>query len=977
MPSSFVSRVIMKEKNGSWNLFRFKEMPRMALQTLRADRFFSSLQDSFTLLTRTREKGEQLPGTFSTFFLALAFFSGLILTSLGPLYAEEKLPLTSGPVEPSLKTTNEFIEIFTLKPQVKTVHGLITFPGRYVTQDERSRLTKFGIHVLEFYRNTTYWVRVDRAVATHKLKNLNIKLFLTKLQDEDRVHPDLWNLNYSNFIVRQPGNQPPVNYVLNENGTLNLTIMFHIDVTERQAKTVIKRYAQTVKKKSNMVWIVLTRPTAVPALAQEDLVRWIDAGPIPAYPENDNTRRAIKIDNVQNYNATTGSGAWMGGWTNSGIRVGVFDFGINDGHPDFGDRVKIPDLSRNDGHGTRVAGTVAGSGLKSVGNIGCGVTGSDRQWRGMAPAAYVHEEWWEKGDDVTHHSNRITSPGMHLSNHSYKVSDDGDYSPSDRLRDEIIKGVRPGGTPLCGFSSFCPRLHVYSAGNTGDPCPTGLCPALPYQSGYFALSKQVKNAIVVGNWDYISRADSTIQATAAPNQIHNGATTDGLGSSLGPAHDGRIKPDVVAPGTDVCSTRDTGSYYGNMTGTSMSAAAVSGSVATLLQQYANIYHVSDLNKRAPLPSTLRAVLIHTAEDIKVDDAPPPWFSNADGPVKPTPGPDFVTGWGLVNLEKAHPIVAKQYLREDSVSSQCEAKVYYFSAGTDPFRVTLAWDDPPYAGPALPRTDRRLVNDLDLVLIDPNGGIHYSWKIDQTIIDPSNGVPIPDDGQLCSTPINQENISRQFLPTDDPEHHNDDTTQGIPSAVRGRDHLNNVEVVDIDMDANNPAIPGVWQAQVTVFHLDSYWGSQPFSLVGNHFLSAIPPASFCSASPLLCTGLSNPWSVAVPDTASHKITGKFPSSNATNIVSMKALCELGVINCPPCTFTKRCPRFDIRLERMTTPLYVSVFSDKGRLMKRDTSDELAKTISFKARANEEYFLVLSPATGTEIGKEFHVSLAIGE
>ena len=93
--------------------------------------------------------------------------------------------------------------------------------------------------------------------------------------------------------------------------------------------------------------------------------------------------------------------------------------------------------------------------------------------------------------------------------------------------------------------------------------------------------------------------------------------------------------------------------------------------------------------------------------------------------------------------------------------------------------------------------------------------------------------------------------------------------------------------------------------------------------------------------------------------------------------MKTLCELGVINCPPCTFTKRCPRFDIRLERMDTPLYVSVFSDKGRLVKRDTSNELQKTISFKARANEEYFPVLSPAKGTEIGKEFHVSLAIGK
>ena len=959
----------------------------MVTQVRVANGLLPSSRDQILLDVAIHAKSEKVPGTLSMFCLALAFVWVLYSISPCPLYANENLLLNSGPVEPSSQTTTEFINTFILNPKTKTLHGLITF-SRYVTQDDRKRLKHFGIHILELYRNTTYWVRVDRSVNANQLHGLNINLYLTKLNDKDRVHPEIWQQNFGMFTARQPGDQPALNYVLNTDGTLNLTIMFHSDATERQAKTVINRYTRTMKKKSNMVWVIVAPSTIVRALSNEDLVRWIDAGPIPARPENDHTRQAIKIDSVQQFNTTTGWGMWKGNWTQSGIRVGVFDFGINEGHPDFvdgqGNRVKIT-LALTGGHGTHVAGTIAGGGIQSAypSDPGCnGVKGTPNQWRGMAPAAYLHEERYDNGDDVALHMTRIENPGMHLSNHSYEVSYDGNYSPSDLDRDKIIKGVQPGGTPLCGSSSFCPRLHVYSAGNTGDPCETGLCTALPFQSGYFALSKQVKNALVVGNWDYLTWNDATIPATNSPNKVH-GMTGDFLGSSLGPAHDGRIKPDVVAPGTRICSTRNPtssyGGYYGGMTGTSTAAAAVSGSLATLLQRYGNGYHVSDLKERAPLPSTLRAVMIHTADDIKVDNADPDWFSNADGPVKPTPGPDFVTGWGLVNLGKAHQIIANNGLWEENVSDQCERKVYYFSGTNDPIRVTLAWDDPPYGGPALPRTDRKLVNDLDLVLVDPNGGIHYSWKLDQTIVDPSNGgVPIPDDVQSCSTPINQENISRQFLPTNDPEFNNDDTTGGIPSADRGRDHLNNVEVVDVDVNASTAAIPGIWQAHVTVFRIDSYWGAQPFSLVGQLFHDLSIPY-FCKSHvfPLVCNEKSWKWNAMLPDSSGERIKGKFGSKKEKSIVSINTLCKLGFA-CPPCAGKRECTRYSIHLEKMTIPLIVEVYrvtTSPDRLVWRDTASSLSKTREFSARRNEEYVLVLSPGKETDIGKEFTVSVMV--
>ena len=167
------------------------------------------------------------------------------------------------------------------------------------------------------------------------------------------------------------------------------------------------------------------------------------------------------------------------------------------------------------------------------------------------------------------------------------------------------------------------RLQVASAANNGqspDPELDG------QQVGYFSLSKQAKNMLVVGNWDSVD------------NRIHRE-------SSLGPAHDGRIKPDVVAPGrtvassstaaeggvkssgycsaTSFCRIAEVPRRGGNAAqlyrlgrGTSMASAVTTGAIALVLEQYATTYSV-DLDQQPPLPSSLRGVMIHTARDSRL------------------------------------------------------------------------------------------------------------------------------------------------------------------------------------------------------------------------------------------------------------------------------------------------------------------------------------------------------------------------
>ena len=153
-------------------------------------------------------------------------------------------------------------------------------------------------------------------------------------------------------------------------------------------------------------------------------------------------------------------------------------------------------------------------------------------------------------------------------------------------------------------------------------------------------------------------------------------------------------------------------------------------------------------------------------------------------------------------------------------------------------------------------------------------------------------------------------------------------------------------------------------------------SQPFSLVGYRFYDVTTPHNFCTLNPDVC-GKHSEAMVAYRLYPPHnRITGKFGPSGKKNILHLTKLCQLG-FTCPPCAATGRCPEYNIRLEEMATPLQVEVYTYEGKLVKRNTSAELTQTISFKARVNEEYLLVLSPTKSTEVGKEYEVTLRITE
>src|SRR5690606_37399131 len=158
--------------------------------------------------------------------------------------------------------------------------------------------------------------------------------------------------------------------------------------------------------------------------------------------------------------------------------------------------------------------------------------------------------------------------------------------------------------------------------------------------------------------------------------------------------------------SDVCSSDLLASDYPNSyavsSGTSMATPNVAGSLA-LLQQYHQIKFGEYMRA-----ATLKGLVIHTADDLDM------------------PGPDYRTGWGVLNMEAAAEHLTRaasvgMAILEESLEDGDVLARDLVVEGGDPLRITLSWTDPP--GTRLPLNSSsldnpapQLQNDLDLRLV---------------------------------------------------------------------------------------------------------------------------------------------------------------------------------------------------------------------------------------------------------------------
>jgi serine protease AprX len=185
-------------------------------------------------------------------------------------------------------------------------------------------------------------------------------------------------------------------------------------------------------------------------------------------------------------------------------------------------------------------------------------------------------------------------------------------------------------------------------------------------------------------------------------------------SSRGPTQDGRIKPDVVAPGTSILSTKSRNAQpatdWGVSAdpafmfdgGTSMATPLVAGCVAVLRE-----WLRKNQGLATPSAALVKALLINGARDISGQYVP----SEAGGI------PNFAEGFGRVDLANTiGPFGAQETVvfhdEGDALETGDERNFpVNLPAGASLLKATLVWTDP--AGESLQ-------NDLDLIVRAADG-----------------------------------------------------------------------------------------------------------------------------------------------------------------------------------------------------------------------------------------------------------------
>jgi len=416
-----------------------------------------------------------------------------------------------------------------------------------------------------------------------------------------------------------------------------------------------------------------TTISEIASIAAEPSVAWIGYQP-KLTNWNDQARNHMNINAMRSYYTTDLDG--------SGQIVAVADSGLDEDHGDFGSRIignvdLIGDGSTADahsGHGTHVSCTVLGDGSRGT-------------YSGVAPEAQLYFQAMENDNNgnfqwssINNMLNTAFNQGARIHTNSWGSSSSNDWGKYTSSSEDVDDRTRYYDQYYSGREGLS---VLFAAGNDGP------------DSGTVGAPGTAKNTITVGN--------SQNRYQGSPNSIMDG-------SSRGPVDDGRIKPDLVAPGgyvrscraqeaTDIGGATWSNTWYLEYTGTSMATPNAAGTAA-LIREY-----ITEISQRPePQGALVKALMILGARDVGTRDIP-----NMD------------EGWGRIDLKSTlAPNNGRGIWVDDRsvLSSSGNSKSYNFNITSPglPFKAVLAWSDE--RGSRFSNT--QLVNNLNLLITTPSG-----------------------------------------------------------------------------------------------------------------------------------------------------------------------------------------------------------------------------------------------------------------
>jgi subtilisin family serine protease len=370
------------------------------------------------------------------------------------------------------------------------------------------------------------------------------------------------------------------------------------------------------------------------------------------------------------------------------------------------------------GHGTHVSGTVAGSAIACS-----GLSGQFTGANGIAPGAKLIMQ--DVGDDV---GNLVALNTLSL----YSTAFPSAFTAGARVH------TNSWGTYATIYDSFARDVDRYTYEN-----PDFLVLVAAGNSGSIENVPMVgspataKNALSVG---------SGIMRDVYSDVLFRDYTVSAF-SSTGPTPGGVIKPDIVAPGSNIVSARANHADYftkavaGNiqmsctteqMSGTSMATPLTAGT-ALLVRQYFmdsafwakycdSQYSTCVDGSFTPTGYMIKAVILHSGQEMQRYSDPNEQQELLLGRV-----PDVFQGYGLIRLSNVLPapglgqsfrLYVHDRLRLAQGNRYCWNVVVAGNEINEPLKVTIAWYDF-WNNLGI----GNLLHNLDLTLTAPDGTVY--------------------------------------------------------------------------------------------------------------------------------------------------------------------------------------------------------------------------------------------------------------
>ena len=222
------------------------------------------------------------------------------------------------------------------------------------------------------------------------------------------------------------------------------------------------------------------------------------------------------------------------------------------------------------------------------------------------------------------------------------------------------------------------------------------------------------------------------------------------GASIGPATDGRQKPDLCNYYDLILTTNASDSGYTEFGGTSGATPITAGHVGIFFQMWADGVFSggpgqgNDVFDSRPHSATTKAILINTAHQFKFD-------------AESTQLKREHQGWGTPNIATLYDVAMMHdwklpvLVDESDPISPFEIVSYSVSVGLADntyLKVTLVYRDP------IPpvSSSKQLINNLDLQVVSPSGVIYWG----------NNGLNVSPCSTAGGTPSSIDNVENVFV-----------------------------------------------------------------------------------------------------------------------------------------------------------------------------------------------------------------------